>query len=54
MRKCPEDVQDAFGFVGANIVGMVYGSAMDAGAIKANEPLMAAAEDLGKKLLGDD
>lgn len=45
--------QDAYSYVGAKIMGMVYGSAMEAGAIKANEPLMAAAEELGKKLAAD-
>lgn len=46
--------QDAYAYVGAKIAGMVYGSAMDAGAITANGPLMAAAEDLGRRLAGDD
>lgn len=45
--------QDAYSYVGSEIAGMVYGSAMDAGAIKANGPLMAAAEELGKKLAGE-
>ena len=42
--------QDAFGYTGSTIVGMVYGSAMEAGEIKANKTLLKAAEDLGKKL----
>lgn len=43
--------QDAYGYAGAKIAGMVYGSAMDAGAIKANDALMKAAEALGRKLV---
>lgn len=43
--------QDAFAFVGAEITGMVYGSAGAPGAIKENEKLMDAAEDLGRKLV---
>jgi multimeric flavodoxin WrbA len=42
--------QDAFRYVGARIVGMVYGSAMDAGEIASNTALMQSAEELGKKL----
>lgn len=45
--------QDAYSYVGSTIVGMVYGSAMEAGAIRADESLMASAEDLGRKLLAD-
>jgi len=44
--------QDAFRYVGANIVGMVYGSAEEPGEIKSNQPLMDQAEALGKKLAG--
>ena len=44
--------QDAFGYVGAKIVGMVYGSAEKPGEIELNQPLMARAEALGKKLAG--
>jgi len=44
--------QDAFSYVGANIVGMVYGSAEKPGEIKSNQPLMDQAEALGKKLVG--
>ena len=43
--------QDAFGYVQACIVGMVYGSAMDAGEIKNNKSLMKEAEKLGKRLV---
>jgi multimeric flavodoxin WrbA len=46
--------QDAFGFVRSTIVGMVYGSAMEAGEIKSNKALMITAEELGNKLVGDD
>ncbi|RJR18309.1 MAG: flavodoxin family protein [Desulfobacteraceae bacterium] len=42
--------QDAFNYVGAKIVGMIYGSAMNAGEINSNEELMKEAEDLGKRL----
>ena len=42
--------QDAFRYVGAKIVGMVYGSALDAGEIKSNVSLMQKAEELGKTL----
>ena len=44
--------QDAFRYVGANIVGMVYGSSEKPGEIKSNQPLMDQAEALGKKLVG--
>jgi multimeric flavodoxin WrbA len=44
--------QDAFKYVGANIVGMVYGSAEKSGEIKKNQPLMGQAKELGKKLVG--
>ncbi len=46
--------QDAYSYVGATIAGMVYGSAMEPGAIRSNETLMAAAEELGKKLAAED
>jgi multimeric flavodoxin WrbA len=46
--------QDAFGFTRSTIVGMVYGSAMGAGEIKANKALMKTAEDLGRRLAGED
>ncbi|MDM8515887.1 flavodoxin family protein [Desulfobacterales bacterium HSG16] len=43
--------QDAYNFVGADIAGMVYGSAEEPGEIAANEELMQDAEALGKKLV---
>jgi multimeric flavodoxin WrbA len=43
--------QDIFRYVGAKIVGMVYGSAMEAGEIKSNGDLMKQAEALGKILV---
>ncbi|HVO64872.1 MAG TPA: flavodoxin family protein [Syntrophales bacterium] len=45
--------QDAYGYVQACIVGMVYGSAMDAGEIEKNEQLMKEAEELGVQLVCD-
>jgi multimeric flavodoxin WrbA len=42
--------QDAFDYVGAEIVGMVYGSASEAGEIKKNRDLMEKAYELGKQL----
>ncbi|MEJ2164156.1 MAG: flavodoxin family protein [Desulfobacterales bacterium] len=42
--------QDAFAYVGANIVGMVYGSADKPGEIKSNRALMAEADALGRLL----
>ena len=42
--------QDALGFVGAQIKGMVYGSAWKAGEIKKNKTLMKKARQLGKDL----
>jgi multimeric flavodoxin WrbA len=43
--------QDAYGYTGSPIVGMVYGSAMDAGQIRSNEKVMQEAFDLGKELV---
>lgn len=43
--------QDAYRYVGAKIVGMVYGSAEEPGEIAANAELMARAEEIGKKLV---
>jgi multimeric flavodoxin WrbA len=43
--------QDAFRYAGSKIVGMVYGSATEAGDIKNNKPLMREAEELGKRLV---
>lgn len=45
--------QDAYNYVGAKIVGMVYGSAMEAGDIRANKALLKEAKVLGKKLADD-
>ncbi|OPY07634.1 MAG: putative NAD(P)H-dependent FMN-containing oxidoreductase YwqN [Syntrophaceae bacterium PtaB.Bin038] len=42
--------QDAYRYAGAEIVGMVYGSALEAGDIKANRALMKEARALGRKL----
>jgi len=42
--------QDAFRYAGAKIVGMVYGSAMEAGEIKSNTTLLKTSEELGKEL----
>jgi multimeric flavodoxin WrbA len=44
--------QDSARYVGANLVGMVYGSAEKPGEIKANDTLMRQAVALGKKLVG--
>lgn len=43
--------QDAYNYVGANIVGMVYGSAMEPGDIRSNRALLREARELGKKLV---
>jgi multimeric flavodoxin WrbA len=43
--------QDAFGYIGATIVGSVYGSALDAGEIAADQELLQRAYDLGRKLV---
>jgi multimeric flavodoxin WrbA len=45
-------LQDALGFIEAEIVGMVYGSASKAGEIRKNTALMDDAFELGKKLVG--
>jgi hypothetical protein len=42
--------QDALGFIGAQIVGMVYGSAWKAGEVRKNSALMEEARRLGLKL----
>ncbi len=42
--------QDAYRYAGAEIVGMVYGSADEPGEIRANQALMQAAWDLGRAL----
>jgi multimeric flavodoxin WrbA len=43
--------QDAYNYVGAEIVGMVYGSAMEPGDIRSNRALLREARELGKKLV---
>ena len=43
--------QDAFRYVGAEIVGIVYGSALNAGEVEKNADLLAEAKELGKKAL---
>lgn len=43
--------QDAYGYIGAEIVGMVYGSASDPGEIRGNRAIMDDALELGKKLV---
>jgi multimeric flavodoxin WrbA len=45
--------QDAYRYAQATIVGMVYGSAVDAGEIKNNDTLMKEAEELGKQLVSE-
>jgi multimeric flavodoxin WrbA len=45
--------EDGFHYIGAEIVGMVYGSAWHAGEIKANKALLKEARELGKQLVGD-
>jgi multimeric flavodoxin WrbA len=42
--------QDGFRYIGADIVGMVYGTAWEAGEIKANRALLKEARELGKAL----
>ncbi|MGE5257842.1 MAG: flavodoxin family protein [Hyphomicrobiales bacterium] len=44
--------QDAFHYIGAELVGAVYGSAAKAGEIRKNRALMDAAYELGKKMAG--
>jgi multimeric flavodoxin WrbA len=43
--------QDAFRYVGANIIGMVYGSAFEAGEVQSDLELLKRARDLGKRLV---
>lgn len=45
--------QDAYRYTESPIVGMVYGSAMEPGEIKANEKVMAEAFDLGKMMAAE-
>ncbi|NVM03953.1 MAG: flavodoxin family protein [Candidatus Helarchaeota archaeon] len=42
--------QDCFNYVGAKIVGKIYGSALGAGKIKENKQLMKKAYNLGKEV----
>jgi len=42
--------QDAYRYAGAQIVGMVYGSAMGAGDIRSDRALLKAAKALGREL----
>jgi multimeric flavodoxin WrbA len=42
--------QDAYRYAGAEIIGMVYGSADEPGEIASNAELMAQAKEIGKKL----
>ena len=44
--------QDGFRYVGADLVGMVYGSAWHAGEIKADKALLKQARELGRQLVG--
>lgn len=44
--------QDGFNYVGAHIVGMVYGSASKAGEIRSNQDLMDKAYELGQRVGG--
>lgn len=43
--------QDAFSYTGSDLVGMVYGSAVDEGDIKSNKKLMKEPVELGKRLV---
>jgi multimeric flavodoxin WrbA len=45
--------QDAYAYVGAKIVGVVYGSAMKAGEIENQAMLLETAEAVGRKLVED-
>ena len=44
--------QDSFRYVGAEITGVVYGSALERGDMEKNEAVLKAAKKLGKKLAG--
>ncbi len=44
--------QDSFRYVGAEITGIVYGSALEKGDMDKNEAVLKAARKLGKKLAG--
>jgi hypothetical protein len=43
--------QDAYRYTGSTLVGMVYGSAMEAGEIRKNRAVRKAVQDLGKALV---
>jgi multimeric flavodoxin WrbA len=43
-------VQDAYNYIGAEIVGMVYASAEAAGEIRNNEKVMVEAKELGRRI----
>jgi multimeric flavodoxin WrbA len=42
--------QDAFRYVGSDVVGMIHGSAWEEGSIRENERLLAQARELGERL----
>ncbi|MCP4670971.1 MAG: flavodoxin family protein [Desulfobacula sp.] len=44
--------QDSFRYVGANITGVVYGSALERGDMEKNKAVLKAAKKLGEKLAG--
>jgi multimeric flavodoxin WrbA len=46
--------QDGFGYVGAEIVGFVHGSASNPGEIRENKKVMTQAYELGQKLAAAD
>lgn len=43
--------QDSFGYVGAKIIGAVYGTATDKGEINQNKEVLKMAKDIGKRLI---
>jgi len=45
--------QDAFNYIGAEIVGMIYGTASEAGEIQNDQDLMRRAYELGRQLGSD-
>lgn len=50
LRTC----QDAYAFVGAHVVGMVYGPGGEPGTIDHNQPLLERAAKLGRTLAAQD
>jgi len=46
--------QDAYNYIGAEIVGMVYGSASEPGEIGRNNDVMSRAFELGKRLVTEE